>query len=884
MKRRILLLFLIIFIGFSSFSLLKFSVASGIASPLVVISNYNPGAINVDYTITFTTDTGKKLSAGDVIDITFLHAFNFPSYSLSPDRLTINNYQVSVNSVNPYFSSPDPDDYWVSITVPSQITNADTITITIKGLTNPSIQTTWSETNHYENNPAINQWRLKVYTSRDESAWSQPYTVSLPSVSNVKNVVSPDTVGDVASYTVSFKTGTNGELHGGSSTITVLFPNGTILPSVIPVNSITVKVGSNQAIVNQQITPSGQMVTFYLPGSIYAGNNTDVQVIFSSSAGIKNPLQSGNQYFVQVQTSSDTTLVSSDYYSISSSKVSNVDVSLTNNTVNSPSGYTISFKTSSSGVLTKNSSYINIIFPVGTYLSGYILKSYVDVDGVQLNDNATIEGYTVKFKAPKDVGGLQTVTVTISPSAGIKNPSVPKSDYKISVFTTSDPGEALSNTYSIIESSIAPATVNVEPKVVNLTASYVINFTLGSSGTLSQGDEIYITFPTGTVVPLNIPQTSISINGIPSFKVPSVSQNTITVYASQFLSANSSVIIVITQQAGVKNSSTPSQNYKLSVSTKAEKTPVQSNPYAILDTVKSSVFISPSPADGKNGYYVSSPKVKIEISNPANIGYSVYYKIDSSNFTKYTSGTEITIPEGNHVFAYYTEDVYGNKEQVKEVQFKVDLTKPSLIVTSPENNSKLKTNTFEIKGSTEPGAQVTINDKQAVVNTDGSFSYIYSFSKEGTEEIKVKSEDIAGNFNENVLTLTYTKQVRIMIQVGNEHCYVNDEDFLLKGTAPYIKNGRVMVPIRFVSEALGFRVEWDPIFKIVSVYVDSKRIRLQVSSKTADLFGKAYALDSPPEIVNNTTFVPLRFISENFGATVTWDDKLQIVRIVYPKD
>jgi hypothetical protein len=57
-----------------------------------------------------------------------------------------------------------------------------------------------------------------------------------------------------------------------------------------------------------------------------------------------------------------------------------------------------------------------------------------------------------------------------------------------------------------------------------------------------------------------------------------------------------------------------------------------------------------------------------------------------------------------------------------------------------------------------------------------------------------------------------------------------------------------------------------------------------VSSKTADLFGKAYALDSPPEIVNNTTFVPLRFISENFGATVTWDDKLQIVRIVYPKD
>lgn len=413
MKRRILLFFLIIFIVVSSFGSFTLTNVSGLSTPIVTLSNYNPGAINVDYTITFTTDTGKKLSAGDVIDITFLHAFNFPSYSLSPDRLTINNYQVSVNSVNPYFSSPDPDDYWVSITVPSQITNADTITITIKGLTNPSIQTTWSETNHYENNPAINQWRLKVYTSRDESAWSQPYTVSLPSVSNVKNVVSPDTVGDVASYTVSFKTGTNGELHGGSSTISVLFPNYTILPSVIPSDSITVKVGSSQATVNQQVTPSGQMVTFYLPGSIYAGNNTDVQVIFSAACGIKNPSQPGNQYFVQVQTSSDTTLVSSDYYSISSSKVSNVSVSLTNNTVNSPSGYTILFKTSSSGVLTKNSSYINIIFPVGTYLPSLILSNNINVDGITLNDNATIEGYTVKLRTPKDVGGLQTVTVTI---------------------------------------------------------------------------------------------------------------------------------------------------------------------------------------------------------------------------------------------------------------------------------------------------------------------------------------------------------------------------------------------------------------------------------------------------------------------------------------
>jgi len=886
MKRKILSVLLIITVTLLSFSLFKPKKASALSTPVVNLSDYRPDATNVTYTISFTTTQDKTLSGGDYIEIRSFHVFNLPTPTFTTG-LKVNGYDATNGSWSGSYagSQDDPDDYIVHIAVPSQVNNASSINITIEGLKNPPLQTTWSSTNHFANNPAINAWRLQLRTSKEDTdIWSQPYTISSPMVSNVKVAVSPDTVGDVASYTISFRTGTNGELKGGSSTITVQFPDGTVLPSTIPSNTISVKVGATQANVNQQITPSGQTVTFYLPTSLYVGNNTDVQVIFSAACGIKNPSQPGNQYFVQVKTSSDTTFVSSDYYSISSSRVSNVNVTLSNYTINSPSSYVLSFKTSASGALAKNSSYIGIVFPSDTYLPSSISKNSIDIDGTILNDNPTIEGYTLKIKVPKDIGGLQTVTVNINSSAGIKNPTVPRNDYKITVFTSSDPGEAYSNTYSIIASTISPATVTVEPKIVNLPASYLINFTLGSSGSLLQGDEIYITFPTGTIIPTNISESSITVNGLPSFKKPVVNQYTITIYAPQFLAANSNVTVIITQPAGIKNPSTPSQTYRLSISTKAEQTPVQSNPYAILDTIKSSISVNPSTADGKNGYYISLPKVKINVSNPANIGYSVYYKIDSSNFVKYVSGTEITIPEGIHTFAYYGEDIYGNKEQVKEVQFKVDITKPVLSIVSPENNSKLKTNTVEIKGSTEPGAVLTINDKQVTINTDGSFSYLYTFSKEGTEQIKVRSEDLAGNFTETLLTLTYTKQVRIMIQVGNEHCYVNDDDYFLKGAAPYLKNGRVMVPIRFISEALGFRVEWDNIFKIVSIYVGDKRMRLQVGNKTADLFGSPYALDVSPEIVNNTTFVPLRFISENFGASVTWDSKLQIVRIIYPKD
>jgi hypothetical protein len=47
--------------------------------------------------------------------------------------------------------------------------------------------------------------------------------------------------------------------------------------------------------------------------------------------------------------------------------------------------------------------------------------------------------------------------------------------------------------------------------------------------------------------------------------------------------------------------------------------------------------------------------------------------------------------------------------------------------------------------------------------------------------------------------------------------------------------------------------------------------------------GKAVALDVPPVIVKDRVFVPIRFISENFGALVEWDNKMQIVKITYPK-
>jgi hypothetical protein len=83
--------------------------------------------------------------------------------------------------------------------------------------------------------------------------------------------------------------------------------------------------------------------------------------------------------------------------------------------------------------------------------------------------------------------------------------------------------------------------------------------------------------------------------------------------------------------------------------------------------------------------------------------------------------------------------------------------------------------------------------------------------------------------------------------------------------------GRVMIPLRGVLEQVGARrIEWRPGRQEVLVAAPTGRMRLQIGSRTALVDGQPVMLDVPPMILQNTTMVPLRFVSENMGARVDW--------------
>ena len=111
----------------------------------------------------------------------------------------------------------------------------------------------------------------------------------------------------------------------------------------------------------------------------------------------------------------------------------------------------------------------------------------------------------------------------------------------------------------------------------------------------------------------------------------------------------------------------------------------------------------------------------------------------------------------------------------------------------------------------------------------------------------------------------------IKLQIGSRIVNV-DNEAVIYDTAPVIRNDRTLVPIRIVTETLGGKVDWNGVTKEVTLHIDGKEIKMTVG-KTLEKYGVA------PVIIDGRTFVPVRFVADELGATVAWDDATKTVTI-----
>ena len=102
---------------------------------------------------------------------------------------------------------------------------------------------------------------------------------------------------------------------------------------------------------------------------------------------------------------------------------------------------------------------------------------------------------------------------------------------------------------------------------------------------------------------------------------------------------------------------------------------------------------------------------------------------------------------------------------------------------------------------------------------------------------------------------------------------------------PFIdERDRVLVPIRFVSEALGALVDWENETRTAVIKQGNDEIRYTVYQPMAYLNGEMMIMDTYGILKDCRTMVPIRFISELLGCTVVWDEKISTVVITSPKD
>ncbi|KAA1187819.1 copper amine oxidase N-terminal domain-containing protein [Paenibacillus sp. B2(2019)] len=97
--------------------------------------------------------------------------------------------------------------------------------------------------------------------------------------------------------------------------------------------------------------------------------------------------------------------------------------------------------------------------------------------------------------------------------------------------------------------------------------------------------------------------------------------------------------------------------------------------------------------------------------------------------------------------------------------------------------------------------------------------------------------------------------------------------------APVMVNGRTMVPLRAIFEAFNATIKWNQKAQTVTATKDDTTIMLKIGAKTATINNKAVTLDVPGLNLKGRTMVPTRFVSEALGHKVGWNPKTQVVTI-----
>jgi len=240
--------------------------------------------------------------------------------------------------------------------------------------------------------------------------------------------------------------------------------------------------------------------------------------------------------------------------------------------------------------------------------------------------------------------------------------------------------------------------------------------------------------------------------------------------------------------------------------------------------------------------------------------------------TSYSDGDSITVSEDIKLYAQWEKIVYSYDDSYSEPIYKVEKAEKT------ENGSvetdfrwAEKGDTVTVKVTHDEGyelGELVIKDKDGSIiaftdNGDGTYSF----------------DMPAGKVTVDAKFRPVEKEEKIIVLVINSFIAEVFGEKVVNDVAPVIKNDRTMLPVRFIAEALGAKVEWDDEADKVTIIKGDNVIEIYIGLDVALVNNYPIELDSAAYIEYGRTYLPVRFVAELLDATVLWDEATQYVTI-----
>ena len=175
-------------------------------------------------------------------------------------------------------------------------------------------------------------------------------------------------------------------------------------------------------------------------------------------------------------------------------------------------------------------------------------------------------------------------------------------------------------------------------------------------------------------------------------------------------------------------------------------------------------------------------------------------------------------------------------------------------------------------------AKVTVdvvkNDRDDYDVNKGKFNIKVYANQPTTADIVVGVKAANGAIYAGTLTYTFGEEsipagTSVVMTLGSTEMIVNNQLVDMKDAAPFAQDNRTFVPFRALGEALGAKVDYDQDAKTVTYKLGSSEIVMTLGSKDYTVNGVKKTMDVAPFAKDNRTYVPVRFVGEGLGFTVT---------------